>query len=375
AFIKSFNSAMHNALQPANAGGNDAFVAKLNAAGDALVYLTWLGGSADDVGYGIAVDGAGNAYVARVTHSVDFPTANPLQATNKSCFSIFASRLQGTETTDAFVAKLNAAGTALVYSTYLGGISSEGGEARVFSIFGEGSVYRPTAIAVDSDGNAYVAGTTGSTDFPTVNPLQATFGGYNSDAYVAKLSPDGSALLFSTYLGGSQTDRGNALALDADGGIYVAGVSYSADFPTANAFQGSLHGSNDAFVARIQGPQTLRYAVPDDGQPHTLVLGVGGATLQLLDNGSVVRNQLLANSGGVVVTAAGSALVVLSVDNSAGLIALPQGVRFDGGPGSDVLLVTGTPGVDALTLTPAYATLNDALTIRFTHVQFLSAFG
>ena len=139
-----------------------------------LTYSTYLGGGGGDVGQGIAIDSSGNAYVTGNTSSTNFPTANPLQAI-----------MEGTE--DAFVAKLNATGTALVYSTYLGGSSVNDG-------FG---------IAVDSSGNAYVTGSTSSTDFPTVNPLQAPFGGCSQsppNAFVAKLNAAGSALVYSTYL-------------------------------------------------------------------------------------------------------------------------------------------------------------------------------
>ena len=137
-------------FQPANAGGdsNDAFVTKLNAAGNALVYSTYLGGSANDFGNGIAVDASGNAYVTGSTDSTDFPTASLIQAAHGGDF-------------DAFVAKLNAAGNALVYSTYLGGIGTD---------FGFG-------VAVDAASNAYVTGTTSSTDFPTASPFQPNKGG------------------------------------------------------------------------------------------------------------------------------------------------------------------------------------------------------
>jgi hypothetical protein len=373
----SFNSATHSSLQPAYGGGLlDAFVAKVNATGTALDYLSWLGGSAEDVGYGIAVDGSGNAYVAGTTKSLDFPTVNPLQATNRSYHGPFTLPFQGTDTTDAFVAKVNAAGNALVYSTYLGGIADDGGPyGGLGDVFGQLNASRPIAVAVDGAGNAYLAGTTTSTDFPTVNPLQAAFGGGNGDAYVAKLSPSGSALLFSTFLGGSQTDEGNALAVDGVGNIYVAGVTYASDFPTANALQGSRIGSNDAFVTKILAPQPLTYTVPADNQPHALVLGVGGATLQLLDNGVAVGSQLLANTSAVVVTATGSGPVVLSVDNSAGLITVADGIYFDGGPGGGILLLVGTPAANAFALTPAFATLNNSQVVAFVHVSQVTALG
>src|SRR5262249_28968337 len=158
-----------NAVQ-ANLGGVNAinaFVAKLSAAGTALVYSTYLGGSSFDEGRDIAVDAAGNAYVTGWTSSTNFPVANPLQSAS------------GGGPSNAYVAKLNAVGTALVYSTYLGGRGED----------------RGLAIAADGSGNAYVTGFTYSTNFPTQNPLQATLnGGSNGDAFVTKLNAAGNAL-------------------------------------------------------------------------------------------------------------------------------------------------------------------------------------
>ena len=207
----------------------NAFVAKLNAAGSALVYSTYLGGSGQDHGNGIAVDSSGSAYVTGWTTSADFPTVNPWQATNKS--------VSGT----AFVAELDSTGSALVYSTYLGGniLDSANG------------------IAVDSSGNAYVTGWTQSTTFPTANPVQASFGGGNGDAFVAKLNFNASsapplALVYSTYLGGSGTDEANGIAVDGAGNAYVTGWTQSTNFPTANPVQASFGGGNgDAFVAEL----------------------------------------------------------------------------------------------------------------------------
>src|SRR5439155_688850 len=137
------------------------------------------------LGNGIALDAVGNAYVTGRTDSFDFPTANPLQATTR-------------DSEDAFVAKLNAAGSALVYSTYLGGSGTDLGNG----------------IAVDAAGNAYVTGRTTSSNFPTANPLQGAIGGGGLDAFVAKLDPAGSALVYSTYLGGGNSDSGNGIAVD-----------------------------------------------------------------------------------------------------------------------------------------------------------------
>jgi hypothetical protein len=186
-----------------------------------LVYATYLGGSGHDSGGGIAVDSQGNAYVTGFTTSTNFPTANPLQPANGGSL-------------DAFVAKLNAAGTALAYATYLGGSSDDAGRG----------------IAVDSQGNAYVTGVTGSPNFPTANALQPAFGG-DFDAFVAKLNAAGTALVYSTYLGGNGFDQGNGIAVDAVGNAYVTGVTDSPNFPTANALQPAFGGNMDAFVAKI----------------------------------------------------------------------------------------------------------------------------
>ena len=173
-----------------------------------LLYSTYLGGSLEDKGYGIAVDSAGNAYVTGQTYSSNFPIQNPLQSGNKGGF-------------DVIVAKLNPSGSALVYSTYLGGSSGEGSNG----------------IAVDSAGNAYVVGYTGSSHFPTQNPLQPPYMGGFSDTFVAKLNPNGSALVYSTYLGESVYDYGVGIAVDSAGNAYVTGYTNSSDFPTENPLQ------------------------------------------------------------------------------------------------------------------------------------------
>ena len=211
-----------NAFQPAYAGGEqDAYVAKFSPTGS-LVYSTYLGGSDDEEGeFNIAVDAAGNAYVTGVTESTDFPTVNPLQPAIGSF-------------KDAVVVKFNAAGSALVYSTFLGGSWLDYG----------------FDIAVDAAGSAYVTGVTQSTDFPTVNPFQPAFGGqllYGYDAFVAKLNPEGSALVYSTYLGGSRDDFGVGIDVDAAGNAYVTGMTSSTDFPTANP----LYASGNGFVAKL----------------------------------------------------------------------------------------------------------------------------
>jgi Bacterial Ig-like domain (group 3)/Beta-propeller repeat len=203
----------------------DAFVTKLNCTGTALVYSSFLGGSWEDLGVGIALDSADNAYVTGGTGSTDFPTVNPLQGTNGGGYF------------DAFVAKINAAGSALVYSTYLGGSLDDYG----------------TGIAVDGAGNAYITGETTSANFPTMNPLQPANGGGTGgdDAFVAKINAAGSALVYSTYLGGAGAEQGNGIAVDSAGNAYVAGISFSTNFPIVNALQKRKKGETDVFLSKL----------------------------------------------------------------------------------------------------------------------------
>ncbi|MCS7039689.1 MAG: SBBP repeat-containing protein, partial [Caldilineales bacterium] len=210
-------------------GGADAFVVKLSPAGQ-LVYASYLGGLAGDGAGDIAVDGQGRAVVTGMTASTGFPTQNPLIGP-QFAFNGASS--------DAFVTVLNADGQSLVFSTYLGGGNDE-------NIEGRGSV------ALDGVGNIYVVGTTRSTNFPVVNARQGTFGGGTSDAFLARIRADGSALDYATYLGGSAEDRGHDIAADAVGNAYVTGKTWSANFPVANAWQ-ATHGGGigDAFAARF----------------------------------------------------------------------------------------------------------------------------
>ncbi len=211
-----------SAYQATNQGLCDAFVTKLSPAGNTLVYSTYLGGSGDDNGFGIAVDGAGSAYVTGYTGSTNFPTQSAYQAT-----------IQGPS--NVFVTKLSPAGNALVYSTYLGG-----------SGYGDAG----NGIAVDGAGSAYVTGHTGSTNFPTQSAYQATLQGtYN--AFVTKLTAAGNALVYSTFLGGSDRDYAQGIAVDGAGSAYVTGATYSIDFPTQLAYQATFQGTADAFVTKL----------------------------------------------------------------------------------------------------------------------------
>lgn len=189
-----------------------------------LSYATYLGGAGADSVFGIAADGDGHAYVTGNTFSTNFPTAGAIQDES------FGG-------SDAFVTKLNAAGTALVYSTYLGGAAFDAG----------------TAIAVDVEGNAYVAGFTDSDDFPVTDGAYQPFRYGGQDAFVIKLGPAGDTVEYSTYLGGSDDDFANAIAIDPFRFAYVTGSTSSADFPVAGAnIAQSVHGGGvDAFVTRL----------------------------------------------------------------------------------------------------------------------------
>jgi hypothetical protein len=251
-----------NPLKTTYAGNGDAFVAKINPAGSALVYSTYLGGGNIDQGEAIAVDGNGDAYVTGFTNSANFPTSNALQTS-------FGGEW------DAFVTELNPSGTALIYSTYLGGSNSDWG-------FG---------IRADGSGNAYVTGLTGSTDFPTKNPLQASNAGSSVNAFVTKISTNGAGLVYSTYLGGSFSDVGYAIALDSADNAYVTGSAQSTDFPLKNplqATQGSAGNYTNAFVTEINSAGSslvystylggdhgdVGYGIAVDGSANAYVTGI-----------------------------------------------------------------------------------------------------
>jgi hypothetical protein len=247
----SANFPVLNAAQPTYGGGLctqpgqtnpcfDAFITKLNPAGTALVYSTYLGGNRDegfffhDMG-DIAVDRSGYAYITGYTESANFPTLNAIQTVRRGVV-------------DAYVTKLSPDGASFVYSTYLGGYPGD----------------RGSHIAADVAGNAYVVGFTAADDFPTTpgsfQPTK-TGGGDNPDAFVSKLMPDGSGFGYSTFLGGSDTDYGRGIAVDRLGNAYVSGYTYSSDFPTRSAFQPLLGGSPDAFLSKVAANgETLHYS-------------------------------------------------------------------------------------------------------------------
>jgi hypothetical protein len=217
------------AYQTGLAVADDIVVSKLNANGTALLYSTYIGGSGGEGGYAIALDGSGDAFVTGQTISSDFPTTS----------GAFQTTMPGDA--PAFVTELSADGTSLVYSTYLGGNYGDQGNG----------------IAVDSSGYAYVTGWTESTSFPhTTGAFQTTnHGGHNGqDAFITKLTTDGSGLVYSTYLGGYDDDVGNGIAVDSSGDAFVTGSTVSTTFPyTRGAFQPSTPGTGEinAFVTEL----------------------------------------------------------------------------------------------------------------------------
>jgi len=325
------------AVQGSNAGLSDAFVTKLDPTGSTVLYSTYLGGARQDRASGIAVDPSGNAYVVGRTNSADFPVAN-------GPFSFFRGGAF-----DAWLAKLSPDGSQLLFSTYWGGsgndaafsvavdaggnaylaggtnstndfpvtlgvlqINNGGGTdawvskldpsqagfaAVIWSTFLGGSGRdRANAIAVDASGNAYVTGRTNSPEPDWLAPtgFQQAFGGIE-DAFVVELSSDGTGLLYSSYLGGTDQDIGNAIAVDANGFIYVAGETGSTDFPTLGAFQPTYGGGTlDAFVTKIDP------ALPADASLiYSTYLGGGGSGMSGTDYATGVA---VDGTGGIYLT-------------------------------------------------------------------------
>jgi hypothetical protein len=292
------------AFQPVFAGAasnptaTNAFVTKIGAGGSTILYSSYLGGNTEDVGYGIAVDGAANAYVTGLTYSTNFiTTTGALQTTYGGAG-------------DAFLSKVNTAGsgaTSLVYSTYLGGsgldqgngialdtagdayitgvtnsttpvfsppaggiqpVNAGQGDAFVaelsptgaityFSYLGGSNADAGTGIAVDTQNYVYITGTTVSTNFPTAGAVfQPAYGGGNADSFVAKLgpfgpTPAGTTLVYASYLGGTNTELASGIAVDTSGSAYLTGQSCSNDFPLANPLQAVPGGNCDAYIAKV----------------------------------------------------------------------------------------------------------------------------
>lgn len=263
------NAFLTNSSQQAAYGGansplaqarfGDAFVAKLNPAGTALVYATYLGGAGDDLATALAIDATGNAYVAGATQSANFPVSS---GAYQRTYRGFSGDNFVYNTGDGFVAKLNPAGNALLYSTFLGGALND----------------LPLGIAVDTSGNAVVVGGTQSQDFPTTtNALSQVFRGNANmgpsvagDGFITILNAAGTSLVYSTFFGGRSKDAIAGVTLDAQNNIYVCGLTFSGDFPvTPGAYQTTFRGlettsnysaaAGDAFVAKLTAQGTLVY--------------------------------------------------------------------------------------------------------------------
>jgi len=292
----------------------NAFVAKLNEAGNSLIYSTYLGGQSVDSVQAIAVDHTGSAYVAGFTNSPDFPaTAGVVQDTFRG----------GPD--DAFVAKLNPAGSGLVYATFLGGSGDD----------------VANGISIDAAGNAYVAGFTGSKDFPTASPAQGACGDANcNDVFVTALNVSGSALLYSTYLGGADFDRATAIALDRSGAAYITGEARSPNFPiTQGAYQTIRAGTIDAFVAKLIVPVVNPVPAVTQLSPPSTAAGGTGLNLTVTGTGFLPGSTVLWN---------GSARQTIFVDSGTLTASIPA---------SDLAL-SGTAQVSVFNPSPGGGTSN-----------------
>ncbi|HTC63209.1 MAG TPA: choice-of-anchor D domain-containing protein [Candidatus Saccharimonadales bacterium] len=310
------------ALQPTYGGAGDGFIAKVNpnAIGAAsLNYLTYFGGNGLDQGNAIAVDTAGNAYVAGATSSTTFGiAANGFQTANKG---------QG----DAFIVKLTTTGT-LSYFTYLGGSKADAA----------------TGIALDPATNVYVTGSTVSTDFPTAGAVfQPNYGGGNADSFVAKLDPTGKTLLYSSYLGGTNTELASGIAVDTTGSAYVTGQTCSEDFPLANPLQAVPGGNCDAYVAKVSilagfalNPAGLVFPAQSlnttsASQTVTLTNGDSGQTISsIVINGANLSDYTETNTCGSSLAIGATCTITVSFTPSAPGLRKASLTITDSAPGS-----------------------------------------
>ena len=342
----SANFPVANAFQPANAGGQDAFVTKLNAAGTAIVYSTYLGGSGGIPGYpesgnGIGVDSAQSAYVTGVTHSANFPKLGALQTGHAG------------GGLDAFVCKFTPAGSALVYGTFLGGIGLD----------------TATAIAIDSGGIAYVTGNTTSPDFPMINPLQSSKSG-SVDSFVVAVDPAGASLLFSTFFGGNSSDGGTAIALNGSGKVWMAGQTTSTNFPVLGPVQATGFSEGNGFISSIAQVVTQKAAMTTPA-PGSVLTGASvtftwtntGATQYALDVGTTVGGTNITT--GSVGTATSKTVSGIPVDGSTIYVRLSTNIAgvwqfFD-------YTYTAVTSVTKATMTsPVPSTTLSGATITFT---------
>jgi hypothetical protein len=212
-----------------------------------LFYSTYVGGSGSDQGISVALDSADKAYITGITTSADFPVSSG------------AAQVSSTNGSNLFITKMNATGTGVVYSTYVGGSGTDEG----------------LGIAVDTAGRAYVTGLTDSADFPvTAGAFQSSLGG-GTDAFIVKLNPLGTGLIYSTYLGGNLNDEGYGIAVDVDDNAYVTGVTDSANYPTPSGFQTVKKAGSDAFLSKMSSSgSALSYSTFLGGDGADLGLAV-----------------------------------------------------------------------------------------------------
>jgi len=325
-FTRSTDFPTANAIQGSLKGLRDGFVARIAPSGDVLEFSTYLGGSAIEEITGLAIDATGNAYVVGRTFSVDFPTVGPLQPSRAG-------------PDDFFISKLSPSGATLVYSTYLGGSSSE----------------QSTGIAVDPAGHAYVTGVTQSGDFPTVNAIQGSFGGGIVDAVLAKLSPSGASLVYATYLGGGSNDDGLGVAAAADGTAYLVGGTRSANFPLLDPIQSSRAGDSDAFVARVDPSGGLVFSTLLGGSGKERFSGVAIGNGRIYVSGDTTSNDLpLVDAVQMTLGGGFDGLVAaLDMDGSSLLLSTYLGGSANElfnpialGPTGDVVVAGNTTSVD-----------------------------
>ncbi len=358
------------AFQSIRNGSSDAYLAKLDPTGSALIYLTYLGGTGGEGAAAVHVDGAGDLIVAGTTSSPDFPVlspnpAGPFQSIHDGMFN------------EAFVAKLNSDGSDLIFSTFVGGsgndvslglavdaagnpfvtgftnsgdfptaspsmsgpfdstyggaedgfvikLSADGSELIYGTYIGDTARDIPAGIAIDLAGHAYIAGDTASSTFPTANATQPVYGGGSRDAFVAQLSPDGASLLFSTFLGGNDFDTAEGIAVDAARNLFITGHGRSGDFPQLSPdpggpFQmGPAGGTLNTFITKIQ-------TVSDAEPPLVTSLSANPNPVEV--NGSAVLLSATADD-----TATGGspiATVEYSIDATAAVGMTPADGTFD----------------------------------------------
>jgi hypothetical protein len=247
-YTSSTDFPMNNSYDSSFNGHYDVFVLKLSADGSSLVYSTYIGGYDIDYCWALTLDTQNNVYVVGYTYSSDFPMINPYDDTYDGYY-------------DVFVSKLSNDGSILEYSTYLGGHSYD---------YGWG-------ITTDDEGCAYITGATESSDFPMINPYDGSYNGGEYDVFISKFSPDGSSLRFSTFLGGDAVDEGLGIVVDDSESVYVTGLTSSPDFPVENAYDDTFNGHADVFISKLSPEGTsLVYSTylggsgPDYGHGITL---------------------------------------------------------------------------------------------------------